>query len=164
MYDAQKQLIPLTQQVTLINQESSQQYNLYGDEDSVDFSIAVALPLGTYQFETYEGMPSVQGKTITVKEDSDEIVMNMNVYKLTGNCKINGESADHNTWIDLRRKEDGYYLASCTVDDEGNYVFYLEPGDYTMKVYRSNVIMDEDEEVSVTNDAVVKDLDITNAN
>ena len=164
MNDAKKQLIPLTQQVTLINQESSQQYNLYGDEDSVDFSIAVALPLGTYQFETYEGMPSVQGKTITVKEDTDEIVMNMNVYKLTGNCKINGESADRNTWIDLRRKEDGYYLASCTVDDEGNYVFYLEPGEYTMKVYRSNVIMDEDEEVSVTNDAVVKDLDITNAN
>lgn len=164
MYDAQKQLIPLTQQVTLINQESSQQYNLYGDEDSVDFSIAVALPLGTYQFETYEGMPSVQGKTITVKEDNDEIVMNMNVYKLTGNCKINGESADRNTWIDLRRKEDGYYLASCTVDDEGNYVFYLEPGEYTMKVYNSNVIMDKDEEVSVTNDAVVKDLDITNAN
>ena len=164
MHDAKKQLIPLTQQVTLINQESSQQYNLYGDEDSVDFSIAVALPLGTYQFETYEGMPSVQGKTITVKEDTDEIVMNMNVYKLTGNCKINGESADRNTWIDLRRKEDGYYLASCTVDDEGNYVFYLEPGGYTMKVYRSNVIMDEDEEVSVTNDAVVKDLDITNAN
>ncbi|MFR0866280.1 MAG: hypothetical protein ACLSGV_07245 [Eubacterium sp.] len=164
MHDAKKQLIPLTQQVTLINQESSQQYNLYGDEDSVDFSIAVALPLGTYQFETYEGMPSVHGKTITVKEDTDEIVMNMNVYKLTGNCKINGESADRNTWIDLRRKEDGYYLASCTVDDEGNYVFYLEPGEYTMKVYRSNVIMDEDEEVSVTNDAVVKDLDITNAN
>ena len=50
------------------------------------------------------------------------------------------------------------------MDDEGNYVFYLEPGEYTMKVYRSNVIMDEDEEVSVTNDAVVKDLDITNAN
>lgn len=164
MYDAQKQLIPLTQQVTLINQESSQQYNLYGDEDSVDFSIAVALPLGTYQFETYEGMPSVQGKTITVKEDSDEIVMNMNVYKLTGNCKINGESADRNTWIDLRRKEDGYYLASCTVDDEGNYVFYLEPGEYTMKVYNSNVTMDKGEDVSITNDAVVKDLDITNAN
>lgn len=164
MYDAQKQLIPLTQQVTLINQESSQQYNLYGDEDSVDFSIAVALPLGTYQFETYEGMPSVQGKTITVKEDSDEIVMNMNVYKLTGNCKINGESADRSTWIDLRRKEDGYYLASCTVDDEGNYVFYLEPGEYTMKVYNSNVTMDKGEDVSITNDAVVKDLDITNAN
>ena len=33
-----------------------------------------------------------------------------------------------------------------------------------MKVYNSNVIMDEDEEASVTNDAVVKDLDITNAN
>lgn len=164
MYDAQKQLIPLTQQVTLINQESSQQYNLYGDEDSVDFSIAVALPLGTYQFETYEGMPSVQGKTITVKEDSDEIVMNMNVYKLTGNCKINGGSADRSTWIDLRRKEDGYYLASCTVDDEGNYVFYLEPGEYTMKVYNSNVTMDKGEDVSITNDAVVKDLDITNAN
>ena len=164
MYDAQDQLIPLTQQVTLINQESSQQYNLYGDEDTVDFSIAVALPLGTYQFETYEGIPSVQGKTITVKEDTDDIVMNMNVYKLTGNCKINGESAGRNTWIDLYRKGDGYYLASCTMDDEGNYVFYLEPGEYTMKVYRSNVIMDEDEEVSVTNDAVVKDLDITNAN
>lgn len=164
MYDAQDQLIPLTQQVTLINQESSQQYNLYGDEDSVDFSIAMALPLGTYQFETYEGMPNVQGKTITVKEDTDEIVMNMNVYKLTGNCKINGESADRSTWIDLYRKGDGYYLASCNMDDEGNYVFYLEPGEYTMKVYRSNVIMDEDEDVSVTNDAVVKDLDITNAN
>ena len=164
MHDAQDQLIPLTQQVTLINQESSQQYNLYGDEDSVDFSIAVALPLGTYQFETYEGMPSVQGKTITVKEDPDEIVMNMNVYKLTGNCKINGESADRSTWINLYQKKDNRYLASCTMDDEGNYVFYLEPGDYTMKVYRSNVIMDEDEEVSVTNDAVVKNLDITNAN
>lgn len=164
MYDAQDQLISLTQQVTLINQESSQQYNLYGDEDSVDFSIAMALPLGTYQFETYEGIPSVQGKTITVKEDTDEIVMNMNVYKLTGNCKINGESADRNTWIDFYRKKDNQYLASCIVDDEGNYVFYLEPGDYTMKVYRSNVIMDEDEDVSVTNDAVVKDLDITNAN
>lgn len=164
MHDAQDQLIPLTQQVTLINQESSQQYNLYGDEDSVDFSIAVALPLGTYQFETYEGMPSVQGKTITVKEDTDEIVMNMNVYKLTGNCKINGESADRSTLINLYRKGDGYYLASCNMDDEGNYVFYLEPGEYTMEVYRSNVIMDEDEEVSVTNDAVVKDLDITNAN
>lgn len=164
MYDAQKQLIPLTQQVELKNQESSQMYYLYGDEDSVDFSIAMTLPLGTYQFETYEGMPSVQGKTITVKEDTDEIVMNMNVYKLTGNCKINGESADRNTWIDLRRKKDGYYLASCTVDDEGNYVFYLEPDEYTLKVYRSNVIMNEDEEVSVTNDAVVKDLDITNAN
>lgn len=164
MYDAQKQLIPLTQQVELKNQESSQMYYLYGDEDSVDFSIVMVLPLGTYQFETYEGMPSVQGKTITVKEDTDEIVMNMNVYKLTGNCKINGESADRNTWIDLRRKKDGYYLASCTVDDEGNYVFYLEPDEYTLKVYRSNVIMNEDEEVSVTNDAVVKDLDITNAN
>ncbi len=164
MHDAQDQLIPLTQQVTLINQESSQQYNLYGDEESVDFSIAVALPLGTYQFETYEGMPSVQGKTITVKEDPDEIVMNMNVYKLTGNCKINGESADRSTWINLYQKKDNRYLASCTMDDEGNYVFYLEPGDYTMKVYRSNVIMDEDEEVSVTNDAVVKNLDITNAN
>ena len=166
MYDAQNQLIPLTQQVELLNQESKQRYYLYGeeDEDSVGFSMAMALPLGTYQFETYEGMPSVQGKTITVKEDTDEIVMNMNVYKLTGNCKINGESADRSTWIDLRRKEDGYYLASCTVDDEGNYVFYLEPGEYTMKVYNSNVTMDKDEEVSVTNDAVVKDLDITNAN
>lgn len=166
MYDAQNQLIPLTQQVELLNQESKQMYYLYGeeDEDSVGFSMAMALPLGTYQFETYEGMPSVQGKTITVKEDNDEIVMNMNVYKLTGNCKINGESADRNTWIDLRRKEDGYYLASCTVDDEGNYVFYLEPGEYTMKVYRSNVTMDKGEDVSIINDAVVKDLDITNAN
>jgi len=109
-------------------------------------------------------MPSVQGKTITVKEDTDEIVMNMNVYKLTGNCKINGESADRSTGIYLYQKKDNRYLASSTVDDEGNYVFYLEPGDYTMKVYNSNVIMDEDEEVSVTNDAVVKDLDITNAN
>ena len=166
MYDAQGQLIPLTQQVELLNQESKQMYYLYGeeDEDSVGFSMAMALPLGTYKFETYEGMPSVQGKTITVKEDTDEIVMNMNVYKLTGNCKINGESADRNTWIDLRRKEDGYYLASCTVDDEGNYVFYLEPGEYTMKVYRSNVTMDKGEDVSIINDAVVKDLDITNAN
>lgn len=165
MYDAQDQLIPLTQQVTLTNQESSQQYNLYReeDEDSVDFSIAMALPLGTYQCGTYEGMPSMQGKTITIKEDTDEIVMNMNVYKLTGNCKINGESADRNTWIDLCRKEGGYYLASCTVDDEGNYVFYLEPGEYTMKVYNSNVMMDKDEDVSIINDAVVKDLDITNA-
>lgn len=163
MYDAQKQLIPLTQQVTLINQESSQQYNLYGDEDSVDFSIAVALPLGTYQFETYEGMPSVQGKTITVKEDSDEIVMNMNVYKLTGNCKINGESADRNTWIDLRRKEDGYYLASCTVDDEGNYVFYLEPGDYSVQVSKADATIIAEEEVSVTNASVIQDFDITNA-
>lgn len=165
MHDAQDQLIPLTQQVTLINQESSQQYNLYGeeDEDSVDFSIAMALPLGTYQCGTYEGMPSMQGKTITIEEDTDEIVMNMNVYKLTGNCKINGESADRSTWIDLYRKEDGYYLASCTVDDEGNYVFYLEPGEYTMKVYNSNVTMDKGEDVSIINDAVVKDLDITNA-
>ena len=163
MYDAQDQLIPLTQQVTLTNQESSQQYYLYGDEDSVDFSIAMALPLGTYQCGTYEGMPSMQGKTITIEEDTDEIVMNMNVYKLTGNCKINGESADRSTWIDLCRKEDGYYLASCTVDDEGNYVFYLEPGEYTMKVYNSGVTMDKGEDVSVTNDAVVKDLDITNA-
>lgn len=166
MCDAQDQLIPLTQQVTLTNQESKQMYYLYGeeDEDSVGFSIAMALPLGTYQFESYECIPSMQGKTITVKEDNDEIVMNMSVYKLTGNCKINGQIADRSTWIDLRRKEDGYYLASCTVDDEGNYVFYLEPGEYTMKVYNSNVIMDKDEEVSVTNDAVVKDLDITNAN
>lgn len=164
MYDAQDQLIPLTQQVTLINQESSQQYNLYGDEDSVDFSIGMALPLGTYQFETYEGMPSVQGKTITVKEDNDEIVMNMSVYKLTGNCKINGQIADRSTWIDVYQKEGTGVLASCTVDDEGNYVFYLEPGEYTMKVYNSNVTMDKGEDVSITNDAVVKDLDITNAN
>ena len=166
MYDAQKQLIPLTQQVTLINQESSQQYNLYGEEneDSVDFSIAVALPLGTYQFETYEGIPSMQGKTITVKEDNDEIVMNMSVYKLTGNCKINGQIADRSTWIDVYQKEGTGVLASCTVDDEGNYVFYLEPGEYTMKVYNSNVTMDKGEDVSITNDAVVKDLDITNAN
>ena len=165
MYDAQNQLIPLTQQVTLTNQESKQMYYLYGeeDEDSVDFSIAMALPLGTYQCGTYEGMPSMQGKTITIEEDTDEIVMNMNVYKLTGNCKINGESADRSTWIDLCRKEGGYYLASCTVDDEGNYVFYLEPGEYTMKVYNSNVTMDKGEDVSVINDAVVKDLDITNA-
>lgn len=163
MNDAKKQLIPLTQQVTLINQESSQQYNLYGDEDSVDFSIAVALPLGTYQFETYEGMPSVQGKTITVKEDNDEIVMNMSVYKLTGNCKINGQIADRSTWIDVYQKEGTVVLASCTVDDEGNYVFYLEPGEYTMKVYNSTVTMDKGEDVSIINGAVVKDLDITNA-
>ena len=61
------------------------------------------------------------------------------------------------------RKEGGSCLASCTVDDEGNYVFYLEPGDYTMKVYSSGVTMDKGEDVSVTNDAVVKDLDITSA-
>ena len=164
MYDAQKQLIPLTQQVTLINQESSQQYNLYGDEDSVDFSIAVALPLGTYQFETYEGMPSVQGKTITVKEDTDEIVMNMNVYKLTGNCKINGESADRSTWINLYRKEETSYLTSCAVDEEGNYVFYLESGDYSVQVSKADATIIAEEEVSVTNASVIQDFDITNAN
>ena len=163
MYDAQKQLIPLTQQVTLINQESSQQYNLYGDEDSVDFSIAVALPLGTYQFETYEGMPSVQGKTITVKEDTDEIVMNMNVYKLTGNCKINGESADRSTWINLYRKEETSYLTSCAVDEEGNYVFYLESGDYSVQVSKADATIIAEEEVSVTNASVIQDFDITNA-
>ena len=164
MYDAQKQLIPLTQQVTLINQESSQQYNLYGDEDSVDFSIDVALPLGTYQFETYEGMPSVQGKTITVKEDTDEIVMNMNVYKLTGNCKINGESADRSTWINLYRKEETSYLTSCAVDEEGNYVFYLESGDYSVQVSKADATIIAEEEVSVTNASVIQDFDITNAN
>lgn len=163
MYDAQKQLIPLTQQVTLINQESSQQYNLYGDEDSVDFSIAVALPLGTYQFETYEGMPSVQGKTITVKEDNDEIVMNMNVYKLTGNCKINGESADRSTWINLYQKKDNRYLTSCAVDEEGNYVFYLESGDYSVQVSKADATIIAEEEVSVTNASVIQDFDITNA-
>lgn len=163
MHDAQDQLIPLTQQVTLINQESSQQYNLYGDEDSVDFSIAVALPLGTYQFETYEGMPSVQGKTITVKEDTDEIVMNMNVYKLTGNCKINGESADRSTWINLYRKKDNSYLASCTMDEEGNYVFYLESGDYSVQVSKADATIIAEEEVSVTNASVIQDFDITNA-
>ena len=42
-------------------------------------------------------------------------------------------------------------------------MFYLEPGEYTMKVYNSNVTMDKGEDVSVINDAVVKDLDITNA-
>lgn len=161
MHDAQKQLIPLTKQVVLTNEKSSKMYYLYGDEDSVDFSIAMAVPLGTYQFGTYECMPSMQGKTITVEEDNDEIVMNMSVYKLTGNCKINGENADRSTRIDVYRKEGDYYLASCTVDDKGNYVFYLEPGEYTMKVHRSNVTMDEGEDVSVTNDAVVKDLDIT---
>ena len=166
MYDAQDPLIPLTQQVELRNQESKQTYYMYGkeDEEQVDFSAVAALPLGTYQFESYECIPSMQGKTITVKEDNDEIVMNMSVYKLTGNCKINGQIADRSTWIDVYQKEGTGVLASCTVDDEGNYVFYLEPGEYTMKVYRSNVIMDEDEEVSITNDAVVKDLDITNAN
>lgn len=166
MYDAQGPLIPLTQQVELRNQESKQTYYMYGkeDEEQVDFSAVAALPLGTYQFESYECIPSMQGKTITVKEDNDEIVMNMSVYKLTGNCKINGQIADRSTWIDVYQKEGTGVLASCTVDDEGNYVFYLEPGEYTMKVYNSNVIMDEDEEASVTNDAVVKDLDITNAN
>ena len=165
MYYAQEQLIPLTQQVTLTNQESKQMYYLYGeeDEDSVGFSIAMALPLGTYQFESYECIPSMQGKTITVKEDNDEIVMNMSVYKLTGNCKINGQIADRSTWIDVYQKEGTVVLASCTVDDEGNYVFYLEPGEYTMKVYNSTVTMDKGEDVSIINGAVVKDLDITNA-
>ena len=166
MYDAQGPLIPLTQQVELRNQESKQTYYMYGkeDEEQVDFSAVAALPLGTYQFESYEGIPSMQGKTITVKEDNDEIVMNMSVYKLTGNCKINGQIADRSTWIDVYQKEGTGVLASCTVDDEGNYVFYLEPGEYTMKVYNSNVTMDKGEDVSITNDAVVKDLDITNAN
>lgn len=165
MHDAQDQLIPLTQQVTLINQESSQQYNLYGeeDEDSVDFSIAMALPLGTYQFETYEGMPSVRDKTITVEEDNDEIVMNMNVYKLTGNCKINGESADRSTWINLYRKEETSYLTSCAVDEEGNYVFYLESGDYSVQVSKADATIIAEEEVSVTNASVIQDFDITNA-
>ncbi len=165
MYDVQEQLIPLTQQVTLTNQESKQMYYLYGEEeeDSVGFSIAMALPLGTYQFESYEGIPSMQGKTITVKEDNDEIVMNMSVYKLTGNCKINGQIADRSTWIDVYQKEGTVVLASCTVDDKGNYVFYLEPGEYTMKVYNSTVTMDKGEDVSIINGAVVKDLDITNA-
>lgn len=166
MYDAQDPLIPLTQQVELRNQESKQTYYMYGkeDEEQVDFSAVAALPLGTYQFESYECIPSMQGKTITVKEDNDEIVMNMSVYKLTGNCKINGQIADRSTWIDVYQKEGTGVLASCTVDDEGNYVFYLEPGEYTMKVYNSNVTMDKGEDVSITNDAVVKDLDITNAN
>ena len=89
--------------------------------------------------------------------------MNMSVYKLTGNCKINGQIADRSTWIDVYQKEGTVVLASCTVDDEGNYVFYLEPGEYTMKVYNSNVTMDKGEDVSIINDAVVKNLDITNA-
>ena len=63
----------------------------------------------------------------------------------------------------MYQKKDNRYLTSCAVDEEGNYVFYLESGDYSVQVSKADATIIAEEEVSVTNASVIQDFDITSA-
>lgn len=64
---------------------------------------------------------------------SDTVVINTNVYKISGSCKVNGTEVSDDTWVYLHKKGDATELSNYTFD-EGKYEFYVEPGEYEIKV------------------------------
>ena len=89
---------------------------------------------------------------------SDTVVINTNVYKISGSCKVNGTEVSDDTWVYLHKKGDATELSSYTFD-EGKYEFYVEPGEYEIKVsLDSGMVTAAD--VTITNASVKRNLEL----
>ena len=127
-------------------------------EEIGGYTSRIVLPTGDYQCVDYYCMPSIGNYGFTVDGSSDTVVINTNVYKISGSCKVNGAEVSDDTWVYLHKKGDATELSSYTFD-EGKYEFYVEPGEYEIKVSLDSGIVTA-ADVTITNASVERNLEL----
>ncbi len=161
MLDAEDELISIypTRRLKFANKGTSSIYYYYMyDDESGNYTSNVVLPTGDYQCVDYYCMPSIGDYGFTVDGSSDTVVINTNVYKISGSCKVNGAEASDDTWVYLHKKGDATELSNYTFDD-GKYEFYVEPGEYEIKVsLDSGMVTAAD--ITITDASVTRDLEL----
>ena len=161
MLDAEDKLISIypTRRLKFASKGTSSIYYYYMyDDESGEYTSSVVLPTGDYQCVDYYCMPSIGDYGFTVDGSSDTVVINTNVYKISGNCKVNGTEVSDDTWVYLHKKGDATELSNYTFD-EGKYEFYVEPGEYEIKVsLDSGMVTAAD--VTITNASVERNLEL----
>ena len=161
MLDAEDKLISIypTRRLKFASKGTSSIYYYYMyDDESGEYTSSVVLPTGDYQCVDYYCMPSIGDYGFTVDGSSDTVVINTNVYKISGNCKVNGTEVSDDTWVYLHKKGDATELSNYTFD-EGKYEFYVEPGEYEIKVsLGSGMVTAAD--VTITNASVERNLEL----
>ena len=161
MLDAEDELISIypTRRLKFASKGTSSIYYYYMyDDESGEYTSSVVLPTGDYQCVDYYCMPSIGDYGFTVDGSSDTVVINTNVYKISGNCKVNGTEVSDDTWVYLHKKGDATELSNYTFD-EGKYEFYVEPGEYEIKVsLDSGMVTAAD--VTITNASVERNLEL----
>ena len=161
MLDAEDKLISIypTRRLKFASKGTSSIYYYYMyDDESGEYTSSVVLPIGDYQCVDYYCMPSIGDYGFTVDGSSDTVVINTNVYKISGNCKVNGTEVSDDTWVYLHKKGDATELSNYTFD-EGKYEFYVEPGEYEIKVsLDSGMVTAAD--VTITNASVERNLEL----
>lgn len=161
MLDAEDKLISIypTRRLKFASKGTSSIYYYYMyDDESGEYTSSVVLPTGDYQCVDYYCMPSIGDYGFTVDGSSDTVVINTNVYKISGSCKVNGTEVSDDTWVYLHKKGDATELSNYTFD-EGKYEFYVEPGEYEIKVsLDSGMVTAAD--VTITNASVERNLEL----
>ena len=161
MLDAEDELISIypKRRLKFANKGTSSIYYYYMDDDeSGNYTSSVVLPTGDYQCVDYYCMPSIGDYGFTVDGSSDTVVINTNVYKISGSCKVNGAEVSDDTWVYLHKKGDATELSNYTFD-EGKYEFYVEPGEYEIKVsLDSGMVTAAD--ITITDASVEKNLEL----
>lgn len=161
MLDAEDELISIypKRRLKFANKGTSIIYYYYMDDDeSGNYTSSVVLPTGDYQCVDYYCMPSIGDYGFTVDGSSDTVVINTNVYKISGSCKVNGAEVSDDTWVYLHKKGDATELSNYTFD-EGKYEFYVEPGEYEIKVsLDSGMVTAAD--ITITDASVERDLEL----
>ena len=161
MLDAEDELISIypKRRLKFANKGTNSIYYYYMDDDeSGDYTSRIVLPTGDYQCVDYYCMPSIGDYGFTVDGSSDTVVINTNVYKISGSCKVNGAEVSDDTWVYLHKKGDATELSSYTFD-EGKYEFYVEPGEYEIKVSLDSGIVTA-ADVTITNASVERNLEL----
>lgn len=160
MLDAEDELISIypKRRLKFANKGTSSIYYYMDDDESGDYTSRIVLPTGDYQCVDYYCMPSIGDYGFTVDGSSDTVVINTNVYKISGSCKVNGAEVSDDTWVYLHKKGDATELSSYTFD-EGKYEFYVEPGEYEIKVSLDSGIVTA-ADVTITNASVERNLEL----
>ena len=160
MLDAEDKLISIypTRRLKFASKGTSSISYYMDDDESGDYTSRIVLPTGDYQCVDYYCMPSIGDYGFTVDGSSDTVVINTNVYKISGSCKVNGTEVSDDTWVYLHKKGDATELSNYTFD-EGKYEFYVEPGEYEIKVSLDSGIVTA-ADVTITNASVERDLEL----
>ena len=86
------------------------------------------------------------------------LLLSIQTCKISGSCKVNGAEVSDDTWVYLHKKGDATELSSYTFD-EGKYEFYVEPGEYEIKVSLDSGIVTA-ADVTITNASVERNLEL----
>lgn len=128
----------------------------YGTDSGEDGKYSIYLPAGNY--EVMVNNSQIGTLEVTNKDVTKDIVCNF--YKVSGTLyqKIGVPWTDK--YIDLYDETGENYVYTTYTDENGTYVFYVAPGSYKIKVSDGMGNEEVVENVEVTNDNVVKDINV----